>query len=249
MNHHRFVSVPVRSQNPHIIGATTILTIVNKLPPLLTSRILFLYRLLTFRRIDNIMKLNSQHLRLRTTRVRLVVCLAIFLCKGICAFQLSMVASSPFRQYDGSSTSRNQNSLSQRVQPSSSSTSVTSGLISNMAVMALKLRLEGQTHVSCDVTASSSNVLLRGQVGPVTVRGRGWQSRLGLTCRAIDATVDSCQLDMGRILSNQKLVLTVPGKRFIRSRGNIDLAALAHTSLHSISSLKLRDRQWLHSMP
>jgi hypothetical protein len=90
------------------------------------------------------------------------------------------------------------------------SNAITSGLISNLAVVALKLRLKEQTQVACDVTANSS--LLRGQVGPCTVKGRGWRSNLGLSCRAIEATVDSCSLDMSKIVSNQKLVLTVPGK-------------------------------------
>lgn len=87
---------------------------------------------------------------------------------------------------------------------------VTSGLISNLAEMALRLRLSDQTGIKCDVSASSSDLLLRGRVGPVTVKGRGWQSALGLTCRAIEATVDSCELDVGRILSNRKLRLTTP---------------------------------------
>lgn len=76
--------------------------------------------------------------------------------------------------------------------------------------MALKRRLKDQTHVSCDLTANS-NGLLQGLVGPVTVKGRGWRSSLGLTCKAIEATIDKCQLDMGKVLANQKLVLTTPG--------------------------------------
>lgn len=55
-------------------------------------------------------------------------------------------------------------------------------------------------------------------MGPVTVKGRGWRSSLGLTCRAIEATVDECQLDMGRVLANQKLVLTTPGMFFVGRR-------------------------------
>ena len=90
------------------------------------------------------------------------------------------------------------------------SNAITSSLISSLAVAALKLRLKDQTQVACDVTASSK--LLRGQVGPVCVKGRGWKSNLGLSCRAIEATVDTCSLDMSRIVSNRKLVLTVPGK-------------------------------------
>jgi hypothetical protein len=89
---------------------------------------------------------------------------------------------------------------------------VSSGLISNLAELALKLRLKGQTGVKFDVSANPSDLLLKGRVGPVTVKGRGWQSQLGLSCRAIEATIDTCELDIGRIMSNQKLVLTTPAK-------------------------------------
>jgi hypothetical protein len=44
----------------------------------------------------------------------------------------------------------------------------------------------------------------------VTVRGRDWKSSLGLTCRAIEATVESCELDTVRVISERKLVLTKP---------------------------------------
>ena len=89
---------------------------------------------------------------------------------------------------------------------------ITSGLISNLAELALKLRLTRQAGVECDVSANSSDLLLRGRVGPVTVKGQAWQSQLGLSCRAIEARVETCELDVGRILSNRKLVLTTPAK-------------------------------------
>lgn len=155
---------------------------------------------------------RSQTSRQSVAVARLVVvCLAIFSANVVPAFQI------------GSSTSRGK-SFGSRIDvsrvrasstdsnPSTTEKSVTSGLISQLAVIALKLRLKGQTHVACDVNASSSKVLLQGKVGPVTVKGRGWQSRLGLTCRAIEATVNTCQLDMSRVISNQKLVLTTPGR-------------------------------------
>lgn len=88
----------------------------------------------------------------------------------------------------------------------------TSGLISHLAELALKLRLKGQAGVECHVSANSSDLLLKGRVGPVTVKGQGWQSQLGLSCRAIEARVETCELDVGRILSNRKLVLTTPAK-------------------------------------
>lgn len=88
--------------------------------------------------------------------------------------------------------------------------SVTSTLISNLAVVALKLRLAKQSSVTCDVKASSSKILLNGTVGPVSVKGRGWSSPLGLTCRAIDASVDTCMLDMNSVIKNRKLILIEP---------------------------------------
>ena len=141
---------------------------------------------------------------------------------SINGFQLSMVASStPFgRTLDKKSISSG-TSLSQRSSPSPAS-SITSNLVSQLAVGALKRRLKDQTHVACDLTANSAD-MLRGRVGPVTVKGRGWQSRLGLTCRAIEATVETCELDMGRVLSSQKLVLTVPGKSLPLFASGVDM--------------------------
>jgi hypothetical protein len=91
---------------------------------------------------------------------------------------------------------------------------ITSGLISNLAEFALKLRLRRQTSVTCDVTtpSSGSEFFLRGVVGPVTVKGSGWQSPLGLSCQTIEATVDTCQLDVGKILRDRKLTLTKPAQ-------------------------------------
>jgi hypothetical protein len=86
---------------------------------------------------------------------------------------------------------------------------LSSGLISQLAVIALKARLADQRSVNCDVTAVPSDLLV-GRVGPVTVRGRDWKSSLGLTCLAIEATVESCELDAVRVLSERKLVLTKP---------------------------------------
>lgn len=141
------------------------------------------------------------------------------------AFQLNMVAthgaatrsSSRFRSRTAT-TQKRAPPLSPPTPPSPAVVGgggggVTSSLISNLAVAALKLRLADHSAVSCDVTGSSAaDLLLRGTVGPVTVRGRGWSSQLGLTCRAIDATVNRCHLDMGSVVSRRKLVLTTPAK-------------------------------------
>ncbi|KAL3914117.1 MAG: hypothetical protein SGILL_006229, partial [Bacillariaceae sp.] len=164
----------------------------------------------------------------------LLACLVVVLSHGICAFQLSMVASrAPFgggRKFDSATTSRENSYTQNRRQPVSphKPTSVTDSFISSLACAALKRRLKDQTHVSCDATMDPSS-LFSGKVGPVTVKGRGWASSLGLTARALEATVDECQLDMARILTNQKLVLTTPGAEdaelvFLKENVQLDAA-------------------------
>lgn len=88
---------------------------------------------------------------------------------------------------------------------------LSSGLISQLAIVALKARLAEHQSVDCHVSANPTDLLF-GRVGPVTVKGRSWKSGLGLTCRAIEASVDSCELDPRRIWKDQKLVLTEPAK-------------------------------------
>ena len=159
-----------------------------------------------------------------------------------------MVASrAPFsRPFDGAS-SPSQSTMSRSLQSSSPSIGITSNLISNLAVMALKRRLAGQAHVGCDVTASASDILLKGQVGPVTVNGRGWKSRLGLSCRAISATVDKCNLDMGKVVSNQKLVLITAGKIRIDSLVDVSRVPMSMATsfyLFLLMYLQLREMLW-----
>lgn len=133
----------------------------------------------------------------------LLFVLSLLITTQVNAFSLSMVATGTTF-----GTSRGLNI------PSAAPTGVTSTLISQLAQAALKRRLQAQTRVACDVTANSSS-LFKGKVGPVTVKGKGWQSPLGLTCRALEATVETCELDMARVLSSQKLVLTTPGKHLL----------------------------------
>lgn len=164
----------------------------------------------------SIRKVKSRIIKMKFLGLCLFVALTNF---GICAFQLSMVASrAPFgSRFDPSLVTPNKNTYAKRMQTATTtaSPSITSALISQLACMALKRRLKDQTHVSCDLT-TNSNGLLQGMVGPVTVKGRGWKSSRGLSCRAIEATVDKCQLDMGKVLANQKLVLTTPGALVVR---------------------------------
>ena len=89
---------------------------------------------------------------------------------------------------------------------------VTSTLISSLAVVALKLRLESQTSVKCTVQSSSKELLLKQSIGPVSVRGKDWSSPLRLTCRVIQADVATCMLDMNSVLKKRKLILLEPAK-------------------------------------
>merc|ERR1719491_982295 len=93
----------------------------------------------------------------------------------------------------------------------------TSSLISNLAVIALKSRLAQNSGIECEVNASSPDIIFNGTIGPVSVKGRGWGSPLGLTCRAIEANVDQCTLDMNSVIKNRKLLLIEPaiGKAMI----------------------------------
>ena len=119
---------------------------------------------------------------------------------------------------------------------------VTSGLISNLAELALKGRLKAQTGVKCNVSTNSFDLLFKGRVGPVTVKGRGWQSQLGLSCRSIEATVDACELDVGRILNNRKLVLTTPARgQAVIALNNVDFANFITHPLMKPPVLKYKD--------
>jgi len=89
---------------------------------------------------------------------------------------------------------------------------ISSSLISHLAECALQLRLHSHSGVSCNVSADPARIVATGSVGPVTVKGRGWKSPLGLTCRAIEATVETCQLDFARVIRDRKLRLTKPAK-------------------------------------
>lgn len=89
---------------------------------------------------------------------------------------------------------------------------VTSTLISNLAIIALKLRLSSQTSVQCKVESSSRDILLRQSIGPVSVKGRDWSSPLGLTCKAIQADVETCMLDMNSVVTKRKLILLEPAR-------------------------------------
>jgi hypothetical protein len=98
---------------------------------------------------------------------------------------------------------------------------ISSSLISQLAVVALKLRLADHQGVFCDVSANPTDLLFHGRAGPITVKGRGWKSGLGLTCRSIEATVSKCELDLRKMLELRKLRLVRPaeGKATIALNG------------------------------
>lgn len=85
---------------------------------------------------------------------------------------------------------------------------ITSNIISSLAEIALKSRLTYHDEVKCIVSSSSKDLIINGIIGPVTVKGKNWSSPSGtLTCQAIEATVQTCQLDYKRIIQYQKLLL------------------------------------------
>ncbi len=162
------------------------------------------------------MRIESRMVRLRLIATTMVWCVACLM-QMTSSYQLSMVASrAPFtdRRISSPSSSR---SNSWGIPPPSpmvvlpGTDQLSSTLISSLAEVALKVRLADQLAVKVDVTANPTDLIFQGKVGPVTVQGRGWKSKLGLTCRALEASVDSCLLDVGRILSHRKLRLITPG--------------------------------------
>jgi len=88
---------------------------------------------------------------------------------------------------------------------------ITSSLISTLAIAALERRLGDDATVDCVVQAEPTD-LIRGRVGPVVVKGNKWRSPLGMSCRALEAKVGSCLLDLTSVLQKQKLILTVPAR-------------------------------------
>uniref|UniRef100_A0A7S2YGP3 Uncharacterized protein n=1 Tax=Entomoneis paludosa TaxID=265537 RepID=A0A7S2YGP3_9STRA len=149
-----------------------------------------------------------------TTPLHLWVVLALSLATSTCAFlsvSPSLHESDP--SINGRNTIREQRRRYERKSQLQAATGnmVSGNVISELAVVAIKLCLADHTDVSCDLTASPRDVF-QGKIGPVKVKGRDWKSSRGLSCRAIEASVDTCQLDFGAILSEQKLILTTPAQ-------------------------------------
>lgn len=114
---------------------------------------------------------------------------------------------------------------------------VTSTLISSLAIIALKLRLKSQSSVRCTVQSSSKDLLLKQSVGPVSVKGRDWVSPLQLTCKAIQADVNTCLLDMNSVLTKRKLILLEPAKgTAMIAFNNVDFGNFLHHPLLQVQA-------------
>ena len=156
----------------------------------------------------------------------------------VTALQLIMMSSSS--RQDAFKKSIVQAASSFLPPPPPGADTISSNLISQLAVYAIKRRLKEERTVSCDVNFSSSDLLWNGRVGPVTVSGKDWCSYRGLSCRAIEATVEQCELDAKMIISNRKLLLTTPamGKALValtaKDFGNFITHPLMKTSSATI---------------
>jgi hypothetical protein len=149
----------------------------------------------------------SRFMRPQWSLVPFFLFLIVFVVELVGALQISMMSSSSSRQ-DAFKKSLAQ--AASFLPPPPGADLISSSLISQLAVLAIKRRLKEEQNVICDVAFSSSDLLLKGRVGPVTVSGKSWSSSRGLSCRAIEATVEQCELDAKMIISNRKLLLTTP---------------------------------------
>lgn len=192
--------------------------------------------------------LTRFHVRRRSVR-RLTVLINVLIlvlisknapAQNVTALHLSMMSSSS--RQDAFKKSLVQAASTFLPPPPPGADTISSNLISQLAIYAIKRRLKEERTVNCDVNFSSSNLLWNGRVGPVTVSGKDWCSYRGLSCRAIEATVEQCELDAKMIISNRKLLLTTPamGKALValtaKDFGNFITHPLMKTSSSFIDS-------------
>ena len=156
--------------------------------------------------------------------------------KRVTALQLNMLSSSS--RQDAIKKSLVQAASTFLPPPPPGADTISSNLISQLAIYAIKRRLKEERTVNCDVNFSSSNLLWNGRVGPVTVSGKDWCSYRGLSCRAIEATVEQCELDAKMIISNRKLLLTTPamGKALVALTANDFGNFITHPLMKTSSS-------------
>ncbi|EFJ44756.1 hypothetical protein VOLCADRAFT_106216, partial [Volvox carteri f. nagariensis] len=78
--------------------------------------------------------------------------------------------------------------------------------VETIAAAALRARLRSHDKVDVRVTASGWD-LLAGRIHGAKVEGRQWESPLGLTARVLEVEVDSVELDLPAVLSQQRILL------------------------------------------
>lgn len=96
--------------------------------------------------------------------------------------------------------------------------------IAQFAEMAIKMILAEQALVQFEMAAASSSSsahessvaaatadLWRGKIGPLSLKGRCWQTKKGLSCRALEVSVSSFELDMPAMVHRQKIVIRSHG--------------------------------------
>jgi hypothetical protein len=151
--------------------------------------------------------LTINHAQCRTVLFAQLLYLVLAMGITTTAFHMSMQSSSSERQDSFKKSLAQAASL---IPPPPGADSISSNLISQLAIFAIKRRLKAERSVNCEVAFSSSSLLLNGRVGPVTISGKDWCSYRGLSCRAIEATVEQCELDASMVITNRKLLLTTP---------------------------------------
>lgn len=84
------------------------------------------------------------------------------------------------------------------------------GVLNVAAEVALKSRLRAWTAVSPSIVANVGDVM-QGRVAGVTIRGRGWRSPLGLSCRTLEVAVPrGAGIDVDALFQRQRILLSAP---------------------------------------
>jgi len=109
------------------------------------------------------------------------------------------------------------------------------GLLAAVAEVALKSRLRTWTSVTPEVRANVGDVM-QGRVAGVTIRGRGWCSPLGLSCRTLAVAVPGgAGIDVEALFARQRILLRAPavGDGVVEMDAQDFEAFLAHPGMPS----------------
>lgn len=92
-------------------------------------------------------------------------------------------------------------------------------VVAQFAEVAIKLRLADCTSVQCEVSeeamsasSATTDLILRGKIGPFSLKGKNWQTKRGLTCRAIEVSLQSLELDLKAMVQRQNFVIQSHGQ-------------------------------------